>query len=94
VIKISTERPRSIKRHRRCPTGGKELTPEQQLKVLSRIWRDQDGWIFLPVITGDARRDWRERPALKWPEDQEKILARLRFYPDDDLLFHPGRLQR
>jgi hypothetical protein len=73
------------------------LTPEQQLKLLTAIWRlDRDGWVFMPWIDGSIRdrnerrrRGWHEGPAFKWPEDRSKILDHLRGHEDDDLYFCP-----
>ena len=38
-----------------------KLTPEQQLRILARIWgNDRKGWVFLPYIDGWCR-DKEER---------------------------------
>lgn len=71
------------------------LTPEQQLKVLARIWGEdgEGGFVFLPWIPGwcnskiDRRRNWNEGPAFEWPQDQDKILAHMESHQTDDLYF-------
>lgn len=75
------------------------LTPEQQLKVLTRIWgtEGEDGYVFLPWIPGwtrdkdDRRRNWNEGPAFQWPHDREKILAHIEAHRTDDLYFSPNK---
>jgi AAA domain/RepB DNA-primase from phage plasmid len=72
------------------------LTPEQQLKVLARIWRNERGYVFLPVIPGTAhtaaerRRGYREGPAFAWPRQRAAILQRLQDHQDDDQYFTPA----
>jgi hypothetical protein len=71
------------------------LTPEQQLKVLARIWGEdgEGGFVFLPWIPGwcnskeDRRRNWNEGPAFEWPQDRNKILAHMADHQTDDLYF-------
>lgn len=81
----------------RVTTKG-ELTPEQQLDVLTLIWGEngEDGWVFLPYIPGGGdnvehrRKSWRETGAFKWPEGKAEVLAHLNKHRDDDLYFTPN----
>ena len=73
------------------------LTPDQQIKVLARIWgRDRVGYVFLPHIDGDAkdkaarRKGFHENRAFKWPREEDKIKAHIEAHPHDDLYFTPG----
>ena len=73
------------------------LTPEQQLKVLARVWGyDRTGFVFLPHIDGQAkdkdarRRGFHENRAFKWPREEDKILAHIKAHPQDDLYFTPA----
>lgn len=74
-----------------------ELTPEQQLTVLSRVWgNDRDGYVFIPVISGQARtaerrrHSYHEGRAYKWPTEKGAILERLQHHPNDDVYFTPA----
>jgi hypothetical protein len=68
------------------------LQPEQQLKLLSKIWgRGRDGYVFLPwIVAGDERRRWHEGPAYAWPADRDRVLTTLRAHALDDLYFAPA----
>lgn len=73
------------------------LTPDEQLKVLSRIWgNDRDGYVFLPWIDGSARdaasrrKNYHEGRAYRWPREKEAILDHLRSHEGDDLYFAPS----
>ncbi len=78
----------------------KELTTEQQLKVISRAWGRQSGYCFFPWIDGAAQnRDERiagyhEGPAFKWPQDQDKILEHLKAHQNDDLYWCPSLFEK
>lgn len=71
------------------------MTPDQQLKVLARIWGEdsEGGFVFLPWIPGwcnskeERRRNWNEGPAFEWPNDRDKILAHMQAHQTDDLYF-------
>jgi hypothetical protein len=73
------------------------LEPEEQLKVLSRIWgNDRDGYVFLPWIDGTARdrsarrKNYHEGRAFRWPREKGAILEHLRSHDGDDLYFAPS----
>lgn len=70
------------------------LSPENQLKILSKIWGPQrKGYCFLPWIPGSAinkdqrRKGYREGRAFKWPDDKAQILAHLKEHQNDELYF-------
>lgn len=72
------------------------LEPEEQLKVLSRIWgNDRDGFVFLPWIDGTARdrsarrKNYHEGRAFRWPREKGAILDHLQQHAEDDLYFAP-----
>lgn len=72
------------------------LTPEQQVKVLAKIWgRDREGFVFLPWISGKARtkqerrKNYHEGQPFAWPADEGKILSHLRNHDKDDVYFAP-----
>lgn len=74
-----------------------ELTPEEQLRVLGKIWgADRDGYVFLPYIDGSARtverrrKSYHEGRAYEWPKDKQSILAHLREHGGDDVYFTPA----
>lgn len=73
------------------------LTPEEQLKVLGRIWgQDRDGYVFLPWIDGSARdkaarrKNYHEGRAYRWPREKGAILEHLQNHTGDDLYFAPS----
>lgn len=73
------------------------LTPEEQLRVLSRIWgNDRDGYVFLPWIAGSARdgaarrKNYHEGRAYRWPREKPAILDHLRSHDGDDVYFAPS----
>lgn len=70
------------------------LSPEAQLKALSKIWGPQrTGYVFLPWISGqaltrDQRRDsYREGRAFRWPKEKPAILQHLKDHQKDELYF-------
>lgn len=73
-----------------------ELTEEQQVRVLSRIWGRRTGYVFLPWISGLAdtvqkrRMSYHEGRAYKWPQEREAILSHIKARADDDLYFTPA----
>lgn len=72
------------------------LTPEQQLRVLSRVWGRRRGYVFLPWINGQAkskevrRKSYHEGRAYKWPAEQHEILEHIKAHDGDDLYFAPN----
>lgn len=74
-----------------------QLTPEQQLTVLGRIWgNDRHGSVFLPYINGDCknkderRKNFHEGRAFQWPKEKAAILSHLRAHANDDVYFPPN----
>jgi hypothetical protein len=79
------------------PMENRALTPEEQLKVLSRIWgNDRDGYVFLPWIAGTARdgagrrKNYHEGRAYRWPREKGAILDHLQSHDGDDVYFAPA----
>jgi RepB DNA-primase from phage plasmid len=72
------------------------LTPEQQLRVLARIWGKTRGYIFLPTISGKARtpearrKSYKEHRAYEWPRERDAIEQHLHDTEDDDKYFTPA----
>lgn len=70
-----------------------KLTPKQQLRVLTRIWGNREGYVFLPWIKGGAkdkasrRNSYHEGKAFRWPGDKKGILQHLQDRENDDLYF-------
>lgn len=74
-----------------------QLTPEQQLQVLARIWgNDRKGYAFLPYINGwtrskdERRKNFHEGRAFRWPKQRSEILDHLVAHAEDDLYFAPN----
>lgn len=74
-----------------------QLTPEQQLQVLARIWgNDRKGSVFLPYINGNCkdkderRKNFHEGRAFQWPRERAAILSHLQAHAADDLYFPPN----
>lgn len=71
------------------------LTVADQVRVLSRIWSDREGFVFLPWIDGksknklERRKNYHEGPAFEWPADRDKIEAWLGSHTADDVYFTP-----
>lgn len=72
------------------------MTPEEQLKVLRRIWvGNKEGYVFLPWIpaaqarTKARKKSWQEAKAFRWPQQEQDILEHLREHRDDELYFAP-----
>lgn len=76
---------------------GRALRPNEQLKILSRIWGTRRGYVFLPHIDGSAntkearKRGYHENRAYLWPDQRDNILAHLNKHRDDDLYFCPNK---
>jgi hypothetical protein len=74
-----------------------QLTPEQQLQVLARVWgNDRKGHVFLPYIPGwtknkdERRKNFHEGRAFRWPRERDAILQHLANHAEDDLYFAPN----
>jgi len=74
-----------------------QLTPEQQVQVLSRIWgNDRRGQVFLPWIPGhcvdkdERRKNFHEGRAYRWPKERQAIIDHLDAHALDDLYFAPN----
>lgn len=74
-----------------------QLTPEQQLQVLARIWgNDRRGSVFLPYINGtcrdkdERRKNFHEGRAYRWPKERQAILDHIVAHERDDLYFAPN----
>lgn len=72
------------------------MTPDEQLKLISKAWGKQIGYCFFPWIRGNAK-DKKERilsytegPAFRWPRDRAKILAHLEAHTQDDVYWCPS----
>jgi hypothetical protein len=74
------------------------MTPEQQLKVISKAWgRNQKGYCFFPWIDREAQRKagrrragYHEGEAFYWPKDRDKILQHMRQHQEHDLYWCPN----
>lgn len=68
----------------------------RRMALLSSVWANATGTVFMPWIPGDCQTDedrkknWHSGPAFRWPEDHKRILAHLIQHTDDDLYFTPG----
>jgi hypothetical protein len=73
-----------------------QLTPDQQLQVLAKIWGNHKGYVFLPVIEGSARtpearrKSYHEGKAFEWPNQRDAIAQRLHDHTGDDVYFTPN----
>ena len=72
------------------------MTPDEQLKLISKAWGKQVGYCFFPWIRGDAKNkkerilSYNEGPAFRWPRDRAKILAHMEAHEHDDLYWCPS----
>lgn len=84
----------------RCLIKEELLTPEDQLELISQMWRldydsDNSGYVFFPWIPGDCEtkedriRGYHEGHAFRWPKDRDKILVHMRAHVNDDLYWCP-----
>lgn len=64
------------------------LSTKTQLKVLSLIWGEQDGYIFMPWV--DSSQRFHPGHAIKWPEEKDRVAKQLERHTDEDLYFTPG----
>lgn len=76
------------------------LSAESALKLISRAWGKQTGYVFFPWIDGSAEdkaqriRGYNEGPAFRWPLDREKIVEHLKSHTDDDLYWCPSIFEK
>lgn len=72
------------------------MTPDKSLKVLSKIWGNRSGYIFLPWIDGKCksaeqrRRAYHEGRAFYWPKEKDAVLQHMEEHTNDDLYFCPN----
>lgn len=72
------------------------MTPEQQLRVISKAWGRQSGYCFFPYISGTADdkseriQSYHEGPAFSWPKEKDKILDYMHQHQGDDLYWCPS----
>jgi hypothetical protein len=78
----------------------KELTPEDQLRHISKAWGGQTGWCFFPWIAQPSRnreeriKNYHEGPAFMWPKDRERILTHIKDRSSDDLYWCPSLFEK
>lgn len=67
------------------------------LRIISRAWGKQDGYVFFPHIDreeqvrlGLRRAGFHENGAFKWPEDKDKILRHMKSHTQHDLYWCPS----
>jgi hypothetical protein len=71
------------------------LNHKQQLSVISKLWGDQEGYVFFPWIDGTASnreeriQSWHEDTPFKWPSERQQILDHMAAHTDDDLYWCP-----
>lgn len=76
---------------------GRALRPNEQLKILARIWGTRRGYVFLPHIDGSAstkearKRGYHEGRAYLWPDQRDMILGHLNKHREDDVYFCPNK---
>ena len=68
---------------------------DKALKVLSRIWGNREGYVFLPWIEGTATEEnrkskYHEGRAFDWPKEKPAVLAHMEKHEGDDLYFCPN----
>lgn len=74
------------------------MTPEQQLRVISKAWgRNQKGYCFFPWIdreeqkrAGRRRAGYHEGQAFYWPRDRDKIIKHMGEHAEHDLYWCPS----
>lgn len=77
--------------------SNRALRPNEQLKILARVWGNEPGYVFLPWINGSAstkearKRGYHEGKAYRWPRQRDEILAHLNNHADDDVYFCPNK---
>jgi hypothetical protein len=76
------------------------LTSEAQLKLVSKAWGKQSGYVFFPWIDGDAEdkaqriRGYNEGPAFKWPKQRDEIIAHIEKHRNDDVYWCPSIFEK
>jgi hypothetical protein len=67
------------------------------LRLISRAWGGQDGYVFFPHIDraeqareGKRRAGFHENRAFKWPQDKAKILKHMAAHTGHDLYWCPS----
>lgn len=67
------------------------------LRIMSRAWGPQDGYVFFPHINrqeqlaaGERRAGFHENRAFKWPQEKKQILQHMRDNLDNDLYWCPS----
>lgn len=68
---------------------------KKSFQVLSRVWGNREGYVFLPWIDGNAteetrKKSYHEGRAFDWPKDKEAVLKHMEDHQDDDLYFCPN----
>lgn len=69
------------------------ITIAKSMDILSDIWGERTGYVFLPHIAKEFARSakrkasWMEGKAFAWPADKAKIEAHLKKHWDDELYF-------
>lgn len=67
------------------------LSTEDQLRIISKAWGENQGYVFFPWIPGtcrdadERRMSWNEGPAFFWPADKAKIIRHMEAHEHDDL---------
>lgn len=76
------------------------LSTEDTLKLVSRAWGKQQGYVFFPWIDGEAEdkaqriRGYNEGPAFRWPAQREDILEHLEKHKGDDVYWCPSIFEK
>lgn len=77
-----------------------KLTMAERLKLISRAWGKQKGWVFFPWIEGAATsrteriQSYHEGRAFKWPDEKDAIVAHLEAHTKDDLYWCPSIFEK
>lgn len=78
-----------------APTPSVEYA--KALRLISRAWGGQDGYVFFPHIdreeqarTGQRRAGYHENRAFKWPEERSAILKHMKLHTEHDLYWCPS----
>lgn len=75
-------------------------TMEDRLKIISKAWGRQTGYVFFPWIEGTAveKRDrilgYHEGRAFRWPAEREAILDHMQAHRNDDLYWCPSVFEK
>lgn len=76
------------------------LSAENVLKLISRAWGKQAGYVFFPWIDGRAEdkaqriRGYNEGPAFRWPTQKDEIIAHLESHTTDDIYWCPSIFEK